>query len=214
MNVRFVFKGSSGLRVRSRSLPVLVGRSDAPDVKLKIDGDTVSRRHCEFFRNESGQVCIRDLESTNGTFLDGRQLEPRVATPVSSGAKIKLGNAGFHFEYETGAKAARSPHDSDTIPIDAAMPTSEVEELEPIGPGPVGAVAPTEPLAPSEPSEPEPLEPGPPAIVAEEPTVAGDFNFLAGAEEPAAAADGWPAADDAPAGGGDADLDDFLKGLP
>ena len=211
MDVRFVIKGSSGQRVHSKSLPVLVGRSDAPDVKLRIPKDSVSRRHCEFFRNESGQVCIRDLESTNGTFVDGRQLEPRVATPVSSGAKIKLGNFGFHVEYQSGAEAARSPHDSDTIPIDAATPASDVEDLEPVGPEPVAAVAPTEPL---EPSEPEPLEPGPPAIVAEEPTAAGDFNFLADAEEPAAAADGWPVADDAPAGGGDADLDDFLKGLP
>ena len=211
MDVRFVFKGSSGPRVHSKSLPVLVGRSDAPDIKLRIDKDSVSRRHCELFRNEAGQVCIRDLESTNGTFVDGRQLEPRVATPLSSGSSVKLGNVGFRLEYQIGAAAARSPHDSDTIPIDAATPASDVEDLEPVGPDPVAAVAPTEPLAPS---EPEPPEPGPPAIVAEEPTVAGDFNFLAGAEEPTAAADAWPSADDAPAGGGDADLDDFLKGLP
>lgn len=213
MDVRFVFKGSSGPRVHSKGLPVLVGRSDAADVKLRIPKDSVSRRHCEFFRNEAGQVCIRDLESTNGTFVDGRQLEPRVSTPVSSGSVVKLGNVGFRVEYQVGA-AARSPHDSDTIPIDAATAPSDVEDLEPLGPEPVAAVAPTEPLEPLEPSEPEPLEPGPPAIAAEEPAAAGDFNFLAGADEPTAAADGWPAVDDAPAGGGDADLDDFLKGLP
>jgi len=206
MDVRFVFKASSGPRVHSKSLPVLVGRSDAPDIKLRIPKDSVSRRHCEFFRNEAGQVCIRDLESTNGTFLDGRQLEPRVATPVSSGSSVKLGNVGFRVEYQIGAAAARSPHDSDTIPIDAATAAGDVEDLEPVGPEPVAAVAPTEPL--------EPLEPGTPAIASEEPAAAGDFNFLAGAEEPAEAADAWPAADDASPGGGDGDLEDFLKGLP
>jgi pSer/pThr/pTyr-binding forkhead associated (FHA) protein len=141
MDVRFVFKGSSGPRVHSKSLPVLVGRSDAPDIKLRIDKDSVSRRHCELFRNEAGQVCIRDLESTNGTFVDGRQLEPRVATPLSSGSSVKLGNVGFRLEYQIGGAAARSPHDSDTIPIDAATAASDVEDLEPVGPEPVAAVA-------------------------------------------------------------------------
>ncbi|MFM7137206.1 MAG: FHA domain-containing protein [Planctomycetota bacterium] len=209
MDVRFVFKGSSGPRTHSKSLPVLVGRSDAPDIKLRIPKDSVSRRHCEFFRNESGQICIRDLESTNGTFVDGRQLEPRVATPVSSGTMIKLGNVGFRVEYQVGQAAPRSPHDSDTLPIGAATAVRDVEDLEPVGTEPDTTVAPTEPLEPT-----KPLEPAPPVFAAEEPAAAGDFNFLAGAEEPEPATDAWPVADDAPAGGGDADLKDFLKGLP
>lgn len=203
MDVRFVFKGSSGKpRIHSKRLPVLVGRSDAPEIKLRIPKDSVSRRHCEFFRDEAGQVCIRDLESTNGTFVDGRQLDPRVATPVSSGSVVKVGNVGFRVEYQVGP-VVRSPHDSDTIPIDAATAPEDLEDLEPVGPEPVAGVAST-----------EPLEPSAPEIVAAEPAAEGGFNFLAGAEEePASADDAWPVVDDTPAGG-DAGLDDFLKGLP
>lgn len=211
MDVRFVFKSSSGKpRIHSKRLPVLVGRSDAPEIKLRIPKDSVSRRHCEFFRDEAGQVCIRDLESTNGTFVDGRQLEPRVATPVSTGSVVKLGNVGFRVEYQVGP-VVRSPHDSDTIPIDAAETPGDVEDLEPVGPEPGGVVLPTEPLEPADPvASIEPAGEGGAETAAE-----GDFGFLAGADDDTSpAADAWPEADKGSSGGSDAGLEDFLKGLP
>jgi predicted component of type VI protein secretion system len=195
MELRFVFKSSSGKpRVHSKRLPVVVGRSDAPDVKLRIPKDSISRRHCEFFLDEQGQVCVRDLESTNGTFLEGRQLEPRVATAFDSGRTIVLGDVGFRVEYEV-AGTGQPARDSDTIPIEAAAAPVDVGALEPA----VGA-APTEPL-------------GGQAAAAEEATAAGDFGFLAAAEGGGAADEVWPNPDDAPAKD-DAGLDDFLKGLP
>lgn len=220
MQVRFVFKSSSGKppRTHSRGLPVLVGRSDAEEIRLRIPKDSVSRRHCELFRDEAGQVCIRDLESTNGTYVDGRQLKPRVATPVSSGSVVKVGNIAFIVEYQVGP-VGRSPHDSDTIPIDEATAAGELEDLEPVGPEPAAGVAPTEPVdaggqidaAAAEADTAEPIA----EIVAAEPAAEGDFNFLAAADEDAApASDAWPTGDDVPAAKDDASLDDFLKGLP
>jgi predicted component of type VI protein secretion system len=197
MEVRFLFKSASGKpRIHSKRLPVLIGRSDAADIKLRIPKDSISRRHCEFFLDDQGQVCVRDLDSTNGTFLDGRQLEPRVATPVPSGQMIKLGDVGFRVEHEVGA-ADKPAHDSDTIPIEAAAAPVDVGGLEP-----AAGVAPTEPLGDRF-----------PVAAAEEPTAAGDFGFLAPAAEDGADQAAWPAADDAPAAG-DEGLDDFLKGLP
>jgi predicted component of type VI protein secretion system len=197
MELRFVFKSSSGKpRIHSKRVPVLVGRSDAPDIKLRIPKDSISRRHCEFFLDDQGQVCIQDLESTNGTFLEGRQLEPRVATPVPSGRMITLGDVGFRVEYEVAAPDAPA-HDSDTIPSEAAAALVDVDGL-----GSAAGVAPTEPLgdqAPADAAAPRPLP--------------GNFGFLARAEEVAAADDAWPQAEDTPADG-DAGLDDFLKGLP
>lgn len=234
MEVRFIFKSTSGKpRTHSKRLPILVGRSDAGDVKLRIPKDAVSRRHCEFVLDEQGRVCVRDLESTNGTFLEGRQLDPRVATPVPSGSILKLGNVGFRVEYAV-AKPGGSPHDSDTIPIDAASeplppePILEADELEPVEPTvPVGTRR--------ESAEPAGGPDASPGAVAEllpeamedsagedsagqenaavEPAAEGDFGFLAENDAPAAAADDWPVADDEAAGGGDQNLDDFFKGL-
>jgi pSer/pThr/pTyr-binding forkhead associated (FHA) protein len=194
MELRFVFKSSSGKpRIHSKRLPVIVGRSDAPDVKLRIPKDSISRRHCEFFLDDEGQVCVRDLESTNGTFLDGRQLEPRVAVALRSGCVITLGDVGFRVEYEVEG-AAKPTHDSDTLPIEAAAAPVDIGALEP-----AAGTPPTEPLAGQ--------------AAAEDLPAPGDFGFLAAAEEGGAADDAWPNADDAPAKG-DAGLDDFLKGLP
>ena len=46
-----------------------VGRSE--DMDFSIPHPTVSSLHCELLLTEEG-VTIRDLESTNGTFVDGR----------------------------------------------------------------------------------------------------------------------------------------------
>jgi pSer/pThr/pTyr-binding forkhead associated (FHA) protein len=216
MEVRFVFKSSSGKpRVHAKRLPILVGRSDASDVKLRIPKDSVSRRHCEFVLNEAGQVCVRDLESTNGTFVAERQLEPRVATPVPSGCLIKLGNVSFRVEYAAGSPEG-SPHDSDTIPIDAAAeppalePAHDAEELEPVDP----TLQASQSMSPPTGSSAAPAE-VPRDLPAAEPAAEADFGFLA-ASEPEADAEvkgAWPMADEEPTAGGDQNLDDFFKGL-
>jgi len=202
MEIRFIFKSSSGKpRVHSKRLPVIVGRSDGEDVKLRIPKDAISRRHCEFLLDEAGQVCVRDLESTNGTFLEGRQLEARVATPVTSGASVRLGNVPFRVEFAV-AQADGATHDSETIPIDAE---EEPTRAKPAKSAPAPAV------------EPPTATVGMPidaAAADDEP--AGDFGFLGEAESaPAAAADeaGWPDVDAEGPAADDKNLEDFFKGL-
>jgi hypothetical protein len=51
--------------------PLVVGRS--PDVEVVVNDVNVSRRHCEFWRIADG-VAVRDLQSTNGTFVNGHRI--------------------------------------------------------------------------------------------------------------------------------------------
>ncbi|MEI8393591.1 MAG: FHA domain-containing protein [Rhodospirillaceae bacterium] len=74
----------------------LIGRTE-PDgpytPELALDDSFVSRRHCEIFRTEpSGKWFLRDLSSSNGTFVDGTRV--RVAQPVvlSHDSHIELGS--------------------------------------------------------------------------------------------------------------------------
>jgi len=196
MELRFVFKSSSGESLTHfKRLPVIIGRSDAGDVKLRIAKDAVSRRHCEFSLDDQGRVCVTDLESTNGTFLEGRRLEPRVPAPVSSGSTCRLGNVGFRVEY-----GGATVHESETVPIAPSAPPADLAGEEPAAPEPTLEVAPTAPLGEVVPT-------------AQEPSGAADFGFLAGVDAAAPAADAWPQIDEAPPTD-DAELDDFLKGLP
>jgi hypothetical protein len=74
----------------------LLGRRDvdrrfSPDVDLWPD-DAVSRRHAEITRREDGYY-LRDLDSTNGTELNGSRIAPGVPVKLGNGDVIQLGEA-------------------------------------------------------------------------------------------------------------------------
>jgi hypothetical protein len=68
--------------------PILAGRG--PDMDVPIWDRSVSRRHAEIdWRDDVWSV--RDLESTNGTRVDGSPLGPSEVRPLSPGDRIDLG---------------------------------------------------------------------------------------------------------------------------
>lgn len=62
--------------VIKRDQPVLVGRRPECGIRLKDDG-SVSSRHC-IFELEGEQLVLRDLGSTNGTFIDKNRVSRQV----------------------------------------------------------------------------------------------------------------------------------------
>lgn len=77
----------------------VLGRTDeaseyVPDIDLAEHGGReqgVSRRHAALVRYR-GAIHIVDLNSVNGTFLNGKRLLPETPYPVSAGDALKLGN--------------------------------------------------------------------------------------------------------------------------
>ncbi len=68
---------------------VVIGRVDGCDVRLAHT--FVSSRHVRIQR-QAGRFYVQDLGSTNGTLINGTQLEPRVPQAFGSGDKIQLGS--------------------------------------------------------------------------------------------------------------------------
>ena len=63
-----------------------VGRATGAD--FIVDAPLVSRVHCRLTALPSGELEVRDLESTNGTFVNGE----RIATArLASGDKLTVG---------------------------------------------------------------------------------------------------------------------------
>jgi len=81
-----------------------IGRGAECDVVL--DDDSVSRKHAELARDDRGVYRVRDLESGNGTFLDGKPVG-REPVLVPEGAKLRFGDVELLFwRPPTGTPAA------------------------------------------------------------------------------------------------------------
>lgn len=88
--------------------PVLngpAGRFDIPDgtslitreqgAGLYLDSTTVSRRHAEL-RREGSSVTLKDLGSTNGTYVNGEKISTE--TPLKNGDRVQFGDVQFVVE--------------------------------------------------------------------------------------------------------------------
>jgi EAL domain-containing protein (putative c-di-GMP-specific phosphodiesterase class I) len=73
------------------SLPFSVGRDVGNQLTVHALG--LSRRHAEITRDPSGQLCVTDLQSTNGTFVNRERING--SAPLSANDIIHFGNAEF-----------------------------------------------------------------------------------------------------------------------
>lgn len=74
-----------------------VGRSQSAGVYL--DDKTLSREHTKFYL-ENGKLFVRDLESKNGTYLNGSIIKNTQA--LKPGDRVKVGLAMFTVMHEAG----------------------------------------------------------------------------------------------------------------
>ena len=77
-------------------LPLTLGKL-AGHVDFLLRDESVSRIHAHISKNESGQVCIRDLNSTNGTFLNGIRLVPNETVSIREGDEVCFGDMVFEY---------------------------------------------------------------------------------------------------------------------
>lgn len=80
---------------------ITIGRGD--DNIFQVLEQSVSTRHCEV-RVQDGQLLVRDLLSTNGTFINGRKVSDGT---LKAGDKLRLGDVELRFE-AAGVPAAQS----------------------------------------------------------------------------------------------------------
>ncbi len=86
------------LMVEVRLDPVILGRYDPeamkqPEIdltKYNAHEDGVSRLHAELLLHED-RVCVQDLSSRNGTYVNNEKLAPYIEHPLCDGDWLKLG---------------------------------------------------------------------------------------------------------------------------
>ena len=78
--------------------PVRLGRH--PDCTVQLDSNMVSRFHAQLVK-EGSRILLEDLGSGNGSFVNGKQLEPSTPQPLKNDDRIKLGPLKLRFEAES-----------------------------------------------------------------------------------------------------------------
>jgi predicted component of type VI protein secretion system len=107
---------------------ITIGRS--AQATVQVDDKTLSREHTQVYL-QNGRLYVRDLESKNGTYLNGVLLKQ--AEPLKHGDRIKVGPAIFSVVLEAG----------DVMPaVQAAIPARPAAPVAHAAPPTSRAVAP------------------------------------------------------------------------
>jgi pSer/pThr/pTyr-binding forkhead associated (FHA) protein len=143
MVVRLVIEQGRRRRVFSIREPGgVLGR--ARGCAIRIPSAEISRRHCRL-RLEDGLVYVEDLDSVNGTLLNGEPVYEK--TLVRPGDRLEVGPVGFVVEYELTPEALerlREQFQCDEVlqAVDEDLPEvqrveedpeQEIPTLEPVG---------------------------------------------------------------------------------
>jgi ABC-type multidrug transport system ATPase subunit len=133
-------KGAGRDLVITADRQVIIGRESSSDIAY--DDIRVSRKHAQI-RCEGDHWVFEDLNSRNGTFVDGNRI---TRVPLTGHAAFRLGGATVGPILETSVQDASTPaptaSPSQPIPVAAAVPTPAAQTSAPQTPAGVGPGAP------------------------------------------------------------------------
>jgi len=75
----------------------IFGREEHVDFQI-LNDSLVSREHFGIECDENGNYVVIDLGSSNGTFLNGKKLDPNEVTILKDGDKIKIGRMNLEYK--------------------------------------------------------------------------------------------------------------------
>ena len=136
----FIVKSGAlkGQRLAVKTPVVNIGRADYNDVVLP--DESVSTTHAKLQRREGVWVLV-DLESTNGTFVDGDQVKGEM--PLAPGASVRFGEIGLVFEPTDDAAAVAKGGSTRMMEVmtmePAPKPKAQPPAPKPAAPRPVAA---------------------------------------------------------------------------
>jgi pSer/pThr/pTyr-binding forkhead associated (FHA) protein len=101
--------GMTGLTHELKADKTTVGRSE--DNAFQLTHPSVSGHHCEILLRGS-EVAVRDLNSTNGTYINGDEVTEHAIKP---GQVLRLGEIELRLETEASAGPAKKHLDRTTV---------------------------------------------------------------------------------------------------
>jgi len=117
--------GETVYRIPINAFPALVGRETG--LAVTLHSNNVSRQHAELLQ-QAGQLLIRDLGSTNGTFVNHEPVTD--CRPLSPGDVIRFADIEFRLRQENGETHQQPAPDTT---VTAYFPPDEHVDRIPIG---------------------------------------------------------------------------------
>ena len=97
-------------------LPTTVGRG--PEFGVSINHESISRTHCKLFLNAHEVLTVRDLGSTNGTYVHDERVTQATLMP---GDILQLGSITLRIEYTSDTDHGR-PKKKQAVNLGATQP--------------------------------------------------------------------------------------------
>jgi len=116
---------SAGKEMRIVGPRFLIGR--AGDCHLRPRNELVSRRHCEICV-EDGLVAVRDLDSKNGTFVNGERIQGE--RELKNGDRLNICDLEFEVQLVVSAQGESKPEVQSVQEAAAETAHSNVDDEE------------------------------------------------------------------------------------
>jgi pSer/pThr/pTyr-binding forkhead associated (FHA) protein len=113
--------GMTGRTQELKAEKTTVGRVE--DNSFQIAEPSVSSHHCEVVLR-GNEVVVRDLNSTNGTFINGEKITEKVMKP---GQILRLGQVEMRLETDTPTAPTKKPIDQ-TMVMQRGVSLTELEQ--------------------------------------------------------------------------------------
>lgn len=105
-------------------LPTTIGRN--PDHGVCINHESISRSHCQLLLDSQGALHLRDLGSTNGTYVRDRKVKNCELFP---GDTFQVGAVTFRIEYESDTDHGRPAPKPKTFDLSTTKPMKKLDKV-------------------------------------------------------------------------------------
>lgn len=103
---------------------VTIGRSKEHN-DIVVNDEKVSRNHLQMIMDDNGNYSVQDLNSTNGTFVNGRRISGQVPLKVTD--ELRIGNTVLSWQCYFGSQ----PNAGTSNPVPPQVPIPPVPSVSP-----------------------------------------------------------------------------------
>jgi serine/threonine-protein kinase len=104
---KLILRSSEGVETEVTLTEAVSTIGKTPDNAIVVTDGAISRKHAAFLLRD-GKVFVRDLESSNGTFVNGQRIGQQ-EQPLADGDEIAMGRTKIRFRLAPAAAPPESP---------------------------------------------------------------------------------------------------------